>query len=187
MRKGCSQITTKVPVAVGKTATRALSFILLVLALTQPVAAQGQVSGFMPINRLGLSYQKAMGLDLGLGAYSVLFGRQQAHFFDASVGVEGIFAKPFLLVPKVNVDMGFAIPALGDLTFGGGADLGWVTGFSESGLRFTPKIGVTAASVIRLYYGYHTYSPIAVAQATGRHRISLEINIAAFHDFKLGI
>lgn len=34
------------------------------------------------------------------------------------------------------------------------------------GIRLTPKLGVTAGSVIRLYYGYHAYTGRFVPQGT---------------------
>lgn len=162
-----------------------ISFIFaLLISILQ---AHGQsASGFIPVNRLGVSYQKAIGVDLGFGAYNILFGRQKSSFFDVSLGTESIFARRFILVPKVNVDTGFPIWWLGGMTVGGGTDLGWQTDFSDGSLRLTPKVGVTAGSIIRLYYGYHLYHRKPVVDNLGRHRISLEVNIAAFHNLKIG-
>ncbi|QNL50224.1 hypothetical protein H8S90_00900 [Olivibacter sp. SDN3] len=160
--------------------------IFLTIAITPALYAQ-HASGFMPLNRLGISYQKSMGIDLGFGAYSVLFGHKKASFFDMSLGTEAVFAKQFALVPKLNIDAGVPVWMLGGLTVGGGVDVGWYTDFSTNSLRITPKMGVTAGSVIRLYYGYHAYSRMPLPEGIGRHRISLELNIAAFHDFKIGL
>lgn|GEM_PF-984889 len=189
MRKGCSQNKVKVPVVRTKAAIGALlKLILFFLVALPPSVANGQeTSGFMPLNRLGVSYQKALGIDLGLGAYNLLFGRNNASFFDVSIGTDAIFAKRFMLVPKMNIDVGIPVPPSGELTLGGGADIGWATDFSDGGIRFTPKFGITASSVIRLYYGYHIYSQTLLPQRIGHHRISLEVNIAAFHDFKIGL
>ncbi len=188
MRKGCSRNKVKTPVVRTKTAIGVLFRLTLLFVFVLPFGANGQeASGFMPLNRLGVSYQKAMGIDVGFGAYNLLFGRNKASFFDVSIGTDAIFAKRFIIVPKVNADIGIAVPLWGELTLGGGADIGWATDFSDSGIRFTPKFGITAGSVIRLYYGYHIYSQAPLPQRIGHHRISLEVNLAAFHDFKIGL
>ncbi len=162
--------------------------IIWFLGFAKPVGAQApRASGMMPLNRLGVSYQKAVGVDVGFGAYNILFGRKKTSFFDVSVGAESVFAKRFALVPKVNVDAGTPIWALGGMTIGGGMDAGWYTDFSTGGIRLTPKVGVTAGSIIRLYYGYHWFDRAWRPEPIGRHRISLEVNIAAFHDFKIGL
>ena len=163
---------------------------ILILLLSANLLSVGfakaqQVSGLIAFNRLGLSYQRDFGADIGLLSYNVLFGYQHATFFDVSVGAESVFSRPFVLVPKLNTDVGF--PFSGDLTVGGGLDTGWQTDFSGGGIRVTPKAGFTLGSIFRLYYGYHHYLTGQVPGGTGRHRISLELNIAAFHNFRIGI
>ena len=188
MRKGCPQNKVKVPVVRTKTAIGALLKGTLLFLAVLPLGANGQpASGFVPLNRLGVSYQKAMGIALGFGAYNLLFGRNKTSFFDVSLGTDAIFAKRFMLVPKINIDVGAPVGSPDGLTLGGGADIGWATDFSDGGIRFTPKFGITASSVIRLYYGYHIYSQTPLPQRNGHHRISFEVNIAAFHDFKIGL
>jgi len=156
---------------------------LIVCIAISPVRAQ-RATGFMPLNRLGVSYQKAVGVDLGFGGYNLLFGRQLTHFFDISLGSEAIFAKQFVLVPKLNADVGFDIAEA--LTFGGGVDAGWHTDFSHGTWRLSPKVGLTAGSVIRLYYARHLYGNRQPFVHIGQHRVSLEVNLAAFHNLKIG-
>lgn len=146
-----------------------------------------RASGFIPINRLGVSYQRSMGVDLGLLAYNTLYGSQERSFYDVSVGVESIFARKFALVPKLNIDVGIRSSLFDAATIGGGVDAGWYTDFSGGSWRITPKAGITLGSIFRLYYGYHHYLSGPVPIRTSQHRISFELNIAAFHDFKIGI
>ncbi len=145
-----------------------------------------RASGFILINRLGLSYQKAVGTDLGLISHNTRYGYQKANFHDFSLGVESLFAQRFVLVPKINVDMGFRSALFEGATVGGGFDTGWWTDFSGGNWRITPKTGITRGSVFRLYYGYHLYFSSNVPSATTRHRLSFELNIAAFHDIGIG-
>ncbi len=164
---------------------RTISFLLLMTLAAIPSAKAQRASGLIAFNRLGLSYQRDFGIDIGLLSYNILFGYQNARFFDVSMGTEAVFAERFTLVPKLNIDAG--IPFSGDLTIGGGLDTGWQTDFSGGGIRFTPKGGFTLGSVFRLYYGYHLYPAGPVTGNTGRHRVSFELNIAAFHNFRIGI
>lgn len=157
--------------------------LIVCVGVSSPIQAQ-RATGFMPLNRLGVSYQKAVGVDLGFGAYNLLFGRQLTHFFDISLGSEAVFANQLILVPKVNADIGFDI--IEAMTFGGGIDAGWHTDFSQGTWRFSPKAGFTAGSVIRLYYARHLYGNPQQFAHIGQHRISLEVNIAAFHNVKIG-
>ena len=149
-----------------------------------PVRAQ-RTSGFIALNRLGISYQRAMGVDLGLIAYNTQYGLQERSFYDVSLGVEVLFARPFALVPKVNVDVGVRSALFDAATLGGGFDFGWHTGFPDGNWRVTPKAGITLGSIFRLYYGYHHYFSKPPSPGMSPHRISVELNIAAFHDFKL--
>lgn len=61
------------------------------------------------------------------------------------------------------------------------------TNFSHNTWMLTPKLGLTAGSVIRLYYGRHIWSGESVFNRMGKYQISLELNTAAFHDFKIGL
>lgn len=165
-----------------------LTFLLWLGCMGALTGAYAQrASGFIPINRLGVSYQRAIGIDLGLIAYNTLYGSQERSFYDISLGVESIFARQFALVPKLNVDVGIRSSLFDAATIGGGFDVGWYTDFPDGYWRITPKAGVTLGSIFRLYYGYHHYFSKPVPLGTGQHRISFELNIAAFHDFKIGI
>lgn len=162
----------------------ALIVLLNLMALTHTYAQRA--SGVIAINRLGVSYQRAFGVDLGLIAYNTLYGSQERSFYDVSLGVESVFARQFALVPKLNVDVGIRSSLFDAATLGGGLDVGWHTDFSGGDWRVTPKAGITLGSVFRLYYGYHHYVSGLIPPRTSRHRISFELNIAAFHDFKIG-
>ncbi|RQP08334.1 MAG: hypothetical protein EAS52_25375 [Parapedobacter sp.] len=155
------------------------------LGLVSSTHAQ-RASGLILINRLGLSYQKAVGTDLGLISHHTRYGYRKGNFYDFSLGVESLFAQRFVLVPKINVDMGFRSALFEGATVGGGFDTGWFTDFSGGNWRITPKTGITWGSVFRLYYGYHLYVSDDIPTATTRHRLSFELNIAAFHDIGIG-
>lgn len=158
-------------------------FYLMALAHTHAQRA----SGVIAINRLGVSYQRAFGVDLGLIAYNTLYGSQERSFYDVSLGVESLLAQQFALIPKLNVDVGIRSSLFDAATLGGGIDVGWFTDFSGDDWRITPKAGITLGSIFRLYYGYHYYVSESIPLRTGRHRISFELNIATLHDFKIGI
>lgn len=143
-----------------------------------------RASGMTPFNRLGIAYQKAVGVDVGLLAYHTRYGYQRGNFYDLSLGVESIFAKRFTFVPKINADAGFRSSLFEGATVGGGVDIGWQTDFSSAGLRITPKTGLTWGSFLRLYYGFHVYSPGRTGGRISPHRLSIELNIAAIHDLK---
>ncbi|MFC7524371.1 hypothetical protein ACFQRK_10475 [Parapedobacter sp. GCM10030251] len=162
----------------------ALIVLLNLMALAHTYAQRA--SGVIAINRFGVSYQRAFGVDLGLIAYNTLYGSQERSFYDVSLGFESVFARQFALVPKLNVDVGIRSSLFDAATLGGGVDVGWYTDFSGGDWRITPKAGITLGSVFRLYYGYHHYASESVPLRTSRHRISFELNIAAFHDFKIG-
>jgi len=165
-----------------------LTFLLWLGCMGALTGAYAQrASGFIPINRLGVSYQRAIGIDLGLIAYNTLYGSQERSFYDISLGVESIFARQFALVPKLNVDVGIRSSLFDAATIGGGFDVGWYMDFPDGNWRITPKAGITLGSIFRLYYGYHHYASNLVPSRTSRHRISFELNIAAFHDFKIGM
>lgn len=142
-----------------------------------------RTSGFIPFNRWGVSYQGAIGADVGLIAYNTRYGYQKKKFYDVSVGVESLFTRDIAFVPKVNVDFGVPLTFSKGTTIGGGVDLGWYTDFSGGEWRVTPKIGTTLGSVFRFYYGYHHYFSGNLPRRTTRHRISFELNIAVIHDF----
>ncbi|WP_257670689.1 hypothetical protein [Parapedobacter tibetensis] len=162
-----------------------ISLILGLCCLWSADASGQTAAGFIPVNRLGVSYQRAFGIDVGFGSYNVLFGRSKESFFDVSIGAEAIFANPFVLLPKLNTDIGTSF-GRGYMTLGGGVDIARPTDFSQSCWMVTPKAGVTTGSLIRLYYGYNWMENRDIFPKIGRHRISLEMNIAAFHDFKIG-
>lgn len=151
-----------------------------------PNAYPQQASGFIPFNRFGISYQKAVGVDLGLVAYHTRYSYQRANFHDISLGVESLFAQRFTFVPKLTMEVGFRSSLFEGATVGGGADVGWQMDFAGGGWRITPKAGITWGSIFRLYYGYHVYSPDQTDKRIRPHRVSFELNIAAFRDFHIG-
>jgi len=158
-----------------------MSFVLFIAGAHHGYAQR--TSGFIPFHRLGLSYQRAFGVDVGLIVYNTRYGYQRKSFYDLSAGVESLFAHHVAFVPKVNVDFGVPLTLSKGSTLGGGVDLGWYTDFRGGEWRVTLKIGTTLGSVFRCYYGYHHYFSDNLPLRTTRHRISFELNIAAIHDF----
>ncbi|PRD45483.1 hypothetical protein [Sphingobacterium haloxyli] len=140
-------------------------------------------SGFVLLHRLGVANQNSWSVDLGLASFS--WYRDSAEkLFDVSFGVESHFIKPFGIAPKVNFDMGFEVGnSMYFIT--GGLDAGLLTDFSNNSFFVTPKVGFSAASIVRVYYGYHILQKPTDFPKIGNHRISLEINMAAFHNFKI--
>ncbi|SFB91677.1 hypothetical protein SAMN05421747_10286 [Parapedobacter composti] len=156
--------------------------LLAVFVLLAPVAAQ-ENSGFMFPNRFGLSMQKKLGVDVGLISFNQFTDSSPMTFYDISLGVESYVTNPFTLAPKLSFDFG-----LGDMIlFGGGIDVSLPTDFSKHTWMFTPKVGISLASIMRLYYGYNQFGKENGFPNLGNHRVSLEINLAAFHDFGIGL
>lgn len=93
-----------------------MSFVLFIAGAHHGYAQR--TSGFIPFHRLGLSYQRAFGVDVGLIVYNTRYGYQRKSFYDLSAGVESLFAHHVAFVPKVNVD--FGVP----LTLSKGSTLG---------------------------------------------------------------
>lgn len=160
--------------------------ILLVLCggliSTSPLVAQ-KASGFMFPSRFGLSYQEKLGVDVGVLSFNRFNDRALITFYDVSIGAESYVAKPFVLAPKVSFDFG-----IGDwIMVGGGLDVSHPTDFSKSTWLVTPKAGLSLASVIRLYYGHNIFRNKEYFPHIGKHKVSLELNLAAFHDFKMGL
>lgn len=159
-----------------------IAVLVLSFGFTTPVSGQEE-SGVIFPNRLGISYQKALGVDIGLIAFNQWNDDPTFTFYDFSLGVESFISKPFIMAPKFSFDFGF-----GDIfTLGGGLDVSMPTDFSRVTWMLTPKAGISLASMIRLYYGRHIFQQEAGFPNLGKHRISFEINIAAFHDFKIGL
>ncbi len=73
------------------------------------------------------------------------------------------------------------------IMFRGGIDVSLPTDFSTYTWMFTPKVGISLASIIRLYYGYNQFEKENGFPNLGNHRVSLEINLAALHDFGIGL
>lgn len=169
----------------GRTVIRVKKWMLLaLLAVGFAGTAAGQdEAGFMFPSRFGLSYQKAVGIDVGLVSFNQWSDQNGFVFYDFSLGVESFIAKPFVMAPKFNFDFGFG----GVLAVGGGLDIAMPTDFSRAAWVFTPKAGISLMSIIRLYYGRHLGQGAQEFPGFGKHRISLEVNIAAFHDFKIGL
>ncbi|MGS2760970.1 hypothetical protein [Sinomicrobium sp. M5D2P9] len=70
-------------------------FPVLTFCLITAIPAWAQtVLGFWTVNRIGVSYQRAWGLDVGVVSYNSLYGRKQHNFWDVSLGVEFFFVKP---------------------------------------------------------------------------------------------
>lgn len=156
-------------------------FLWLIL-LSHSVKAQ-ENSGFMFPSRFGLSYQQKLAVDIGLISFNQFNARSPTTFYDLSLGFESYLVKPFILAPKLSFDFG-----IGDfMSFGGGMDVSLPTDFSRSTWMLTPKIGVSLSSIIRLYYGYNMFQKENSFPVLGKHRVSLEVNLAAFHDFKIGL
>lgn len=150
--------------------------------LPSEVIAQGS-AGFMFPHKLGISYQKGLAIDLGLLSYNRWSDRNTINFYDISLGTDVYLTKPFTVAPKVSLDFG-----VGDwLMFGGGVDITMPTDFSRSTWMLTPKVGLSLASLIRVYYGRHIFEKNNGFPNLGKHRVSLEINIATFHDMKIGL
>lgn len=155
---------------------------ILAWGIAGTATAQGD-SGIMFPNRFGISYQKAVGIDIGLVSFNQWSDQNGLAFYDFSLGVESFIARPFVVAPKLNFDFGF-----GDLlAVGGGLDIAMPTDFSRTAWVFTPKAGISLASLIRLYYGRHLGQGTEEFPGFGKHRISLEVNIASFHNFKIGL
>lgn len=134
-------------------------------------------------NRFGVSYQKAVGIDIGLVSFNQWSDRSGFAFYDFSLGVESFIARPFVVAPKFSFDFGF-----GDLlAVGGGLDIAMPTDFSRTAWVFTPKAGISLMSLVRLYYGRHLLPQEKGFPPFGKHRISLELNIASFHNFRIGL
>lgn len=152
--------------------------ILVVVGLSTKGSAQEEFGVMFP-NRLGVSYQKALGIDVGLVSFNQTSDENTFTFYDFSLGVESFITKPFVLAPKFSFDFG-----IGNIfTVGGGLDISMPTDFSRYAWVFTPKAGITIGSVIRLYYGHHILQEDQEFPNYGKHRISLELNIAGFHNF----
>lgn len=162
---------------------RIIWLLLMGSILIFPALAQ-EKSGMMYPHRFGLSYQKkAVGIDIGLIAFNQWNDRSPMSFYDISLGVESFISNPFVMAPKLSFDFG-----IGDfISFGGGLDVSLPTDFSRSTWMLTPKVGISTASIVRLYYGHHLFKENENFPHFGKHRVSLEINIAAFHDFKIGL
>lgn len=159
-----------------------LWFFVTFFSLTS-VFGQGE-SGLMFPNRFGLLYQKKMGVDVGLIAFNHWNDQGSTFvFYDVSLGSEAFFSKPFMMAPKLSFDFG-----LGDIIcLGGGVDVALLTDFQQGVWMWTPKVGVSLGSVLRLYYGRSIFDPPPGFADLGKHRVSLELNIAAFHDFSIGL
>lgn len=162
-----------------------LLILLLGCGFLSNTSSFAQISGFMLLNRLGVTHQNVWGLDIGLVSYNMVFNRTSIDFFDVSFGVESIFPKPDVLSPKLNFDAGFENFRTG-LVFGGGVDVALPTNFSTTTLMVTPKAGVSIGSLIRLYYGYNFIKNQSDFPNIGRHRVSLELNVAVFHSLVVG-
>ncbi len=161
---------------------RIVLLILAVVGVSTKGAAQEEF-GIMFPSRFGLSYQKALGVDVGLISFNQWNDQNGFAFYDVTLGVEAFISKPFVVAPKLSFDFGF-----GDLiTVGGGLDVSMPTDFSRSSWVLTPKAGLSLASMVRLYYGRHIFQKDQDFPDFGKHRISLEVNLAAFHDFKIGL
>ena len=153
--------------------------ILTVLLCCIALGSYAQKSGFFGPHRLGVSFHRGVGIDLGLVAFNVYEDRNTFRYFDVSLGAEAYISDPFVLAPKLNFDFGFGL-------LGGGVDVSIPTDFSRSTLMVTPKVGITLGSFVRVYYGRHLFQVKNGFPDIGKHRVSLEINIAALHDAKFG-
>ena len=155
--------------------TKIFTILLCCIAL----GSYAQRSGFLGPNRLGISYQRGVGIDLGIIAFNAYDDRPTFKYVDVSLGAEAYISDPFILAPKLNFDFGFGL-------LGGGVDVSIPTDFSRSTLMVTPKVGITLGSFVRVYYGRHLFQVKNGFPDIGKHRVSLEINIAALHDAKFG-
>lgn len=159
-----------------------LGVLLVIFTFATSVSAQ-EKSGIVYPNRFGLSYQKKLGVDIGLISFNQWNDRSTMTFYDISLGVESFIVKPFILSPKLSLDFG-----IGDvISFGGGIDISLPTDFSNAVWMLTPKVGMSMASLIRVYYGRHIFQQDHDFPDLGKHRLSIEVNLAAFHDFKIGL
>src|SRR5690606_30751314 len=123
-----------------------------------------QESGFLAPNRLGISFQEAVGIDLGRVAFNAYDDRDAFKYVDVSLGAEAYIADPFILAPKLNFDFGIGL-------LGGGVDVSLPTDFSRSALMVTPKVGITLASFVRVYYGRHLFHEKGGFPDLGKHRV----------------
>lgn len=165
------------------TRKKVVLFVGMMLGLATMAPAQEE-TGLMYPSRFGLSYQKkALGIDVGLISFNQWSDESTFTFYDITLGVESYVTKPFVMAPKLSLDVG-----IGDiLTLGGGIDLSMPTDFSRSEWILTPKVGISLASIVRIYYGHHIFKEEQLFPHYGKHRISLEVNLAAFHEFELGL
>lgn len=162
-----------------------LRALWVVVALFSLMSAFGQgESGVMFPNRFGLLYQKKMGVDVGFVAFNHWNDQGSTLvFYDVSLGSEAFFSKPFMMAPKLSFDFG-----MGEIiSFGGGVDVALLTDFQQAVWMWTPKVGVSLGSMLRLYYGRSIFNPPPGFADLGKHRVSLELNIAAFHNFSIGL
>ncbi len=157
--------------------------LLLLLVCLSPAAFAQTKSGIMIPNRFGLSYQEKLGVDIGLISLNQIHDRSFLTFYDMSLGLEAFITEPFIVAPKINLDIGVG----GAILLGGGVDLSYPTDFSKGTWMLTPKVGLSLISAIRIYYGWNIYAQNDMFPDLGKHRVSLEINLAALHHFYIGL
>ncbi|WP_461533031.1 hypothetical protein [Sinomicrobium sp.] len=155
-----------------------ICFSIVVLCSTS--ASLAQEMGFIFPSRLGVSVQQTTSIDVGLISFNQYNERGALKYYDISLGVESYFTKPFTMAPKLNFDFGVGLLA-------GGVNVSLPTDFSQTTWMVTPKIGLNLFSIVRVYYGYHIFHEMDGFPNLGKHYMSLEVNIAAFHDFKIGL
>lgn len=166
-------------------ASSKLKIILVFFCMGCIQSLEAQASGLMPLYKVGVNLHNSTGFELGLLAFNYI--PKGTNFLETGISVEGIFKSDFLLIPKFNVEGGTAFSDNGLLMLVGGLNLGVPTDFKNTDIAFSPKIGVSYASIIRIYYSYNFFGNRRFQHHIAQNQIGIEINIASFHDLKIGI
>ncbi|HLV40508.1 hypothetical protein [Xanthomarina sp.] len=139
---------------------------------------------FTPLYKIQVNFHKTAGLEVGLIAFN--YTANKTNFLEASISTEGILTSEFLLNPKINLEGGITFRDNGLLMIVGGTNVGIPTSLIKTNFLVSPKIGLSYGTFIRLYYSYNIFIKDTFQNKISSHQMSLEINSAAFHSFKLG-
>lgn len=162
-----------------------LKLVVVFVSLSSGSVALGQERAFMPLYKVAVNFHNSTGFELGLVAFNYI--PKGTNFLETGISTEGIFKSDFLLIPKFNLEGGVAFSQNGLLMIVGGMNLGFPTDFKNTDFLFSPKIGLSYGSFIRIYYSYNSFANDYFRDRIGHNQIGIEINIATFHDLKIGI
>ncbi len=139
----------------------------------------------MPLHKVGVNFHKSIGFELGLLAFNYV--DKDINFLETSISSEIIFKSDVILIPKLNIDAGTSFGTQSLLLLVGGLNIGLPTDFKETDVAIVPKIGFSYATIIRIYYSYIFFRDGFFKDSIGQNQITIELNIAAFHDLKIGL